>query len=129
MNPEQDSTCEIYCDAQSHGRELVDVYMKAGPPGRWTDHWFQVQDARTDDGRRLRRPEGTSVPVDEITSAYLGAGLRPNTKIRRRPNLQCRVCGRSVSAREEKLIPILNMLGAAGVSCISLAGLEARLKN
>jgi hypothetical protein len=129
MSVEQHSTCEIYCDASSHERELVDVYMKAGPPGRWTDHWLQVQDARTADGRQLRRPEGTSVPVDEITNAYLGAGLRPNTKIRRRPNLQCRLCGLSVPAREENLIPILNTLGAAGVSCISLTGLAARLHN
>ena len=128
MNPEQDSTCEIYCDAQSHGRELVDVYMKAGPPGRWTDHWFQGQDA----ARRWRATAPSGRHECPCRRNYECISRSPdftNTKIRRRPNLQCRVCGRSVSAREEKLIPILNMLGAAGVSCISLAGLEARLKN
>lgn len=129
MNTEPYDTIEIYCDATSHAWHLVERFAKTGPPGRWSDHWFAVPDARTDEGKRLRRPEGTRAPIDETTNTYLGAGFSPPVTIRERHNLQCDECGLSVTIREERLRPILNTLGAAGVPSISLAALAARLSR
>jgi hypothetical protein len=125
------STIEIYCDAASHAWHLIERFAKAGLPGRWGDHnhWFPAPNARTDEGKRLRRPEGSQAPIDETTSAYLGAGITPPATIRTRYNLQCDECGLSVPIREERLRSILNTLGAAGVSSISLPGLAARLQR
>lgn len=45
----------------------------------------------------------------------------------RRYNLKCRLCARTVPARHENLVPILDVLAANGVPSISLAALAARL--
>jgi hypothetical protein len=129
MNLGEYSTIEIHCDAPSHGRRLVEKFAKAGPPGRWEDHWFPALDPHTDEGKRLRRPEGTRASIDENTDTYLGLKSKPPWSARVRFNLQCGECGLSVPIREERLTPILNTLGAAGVSSISLAGLAARLQR
>jgi len=129
MNLSEYSTVEIYCDAASHSRRLIEKFAKAGPPGRWRDHWFPLPDARNDEGKRLRRPEGTRAPINEGANTHLGTKSQPPWSARVRFNLQCRECGLSVAIREERLIPILNTLGTAGVSEISLAGLAARLQR
>jgi hypothetical protein len=129
MSLDEYSTIEIYCDAASHAWHLIERFAKAGPPGRWGDHWFPVPDARTNEGKRLRRPEGSRAPIDETTSTYLGAGISPPATIRTRYNLQCDECGLSVPIREDRLESILNTLGAADVYSISLAGLAARLQR
>jgi ribosomal protein L44E len=73
--------------------------------------------------RRLHRREAKYADVGRLVKE---AG-DPVRSVTFRYNLRCEDCGRTVPARSEKLNPIFDLLAAAGLQNISLAGLAGRL--
>jgi hypothetical protein len=105
-----DPTVEIFCDDTSHeGRRWVVAVLVRGD-----EHWHPEHV----EGRRLSHTG--SVVQFLATPGSVGPA-------RVRYNFRCELCGRCVTSRGEKMIPVLDTLGAAGRTSISLHGLAAIL--
>ena len=111
---------EVCCDDSSHPTKHVHV-------GRfvWSDDdrspGWDLQPAEYEtpaEGNYRAALQGSRVVVTDID---------PGQPVRARYHLACKLCGLDVKVRREKMIPILDMLAAAGVDEISLAALAARL--
>jgi hypothetical protein len=115
------ATIEIYCQDSSHdeNRCSVEVFARVGE-----GNWVPLGELTRGHGR-------TSQRIDALTDTYLdpSAPVRPPFTVRDRYRLPCKECGRVVPVRRENLNPILERCHAAGVSELSLTGLEGRLRG
>jgi hypothetical protein len=105
-----DTTVEIFCDDTSHeGRRWVIVVLTRGD-----EHWHPEYV----EGRRLSH-------TGSVVQFLAASGSSGPARVRY--NFRCELCGRCVTSRGAKMIPILDTLGAAGRTSISLRGLAAIL--
>jgi hypothetical protein len=115
------TTVEVYCDAESHKRWVIERFALMGPAD-----W--LPESQLPDTEPLRRRPDAFAHVDETTDTYLGKPFGPSVvTVRDSHNLRCTKCDDMVKARAENLNPILDVLAASGVSQISLTALRARL--
>jgi len=107
----------IFCDAADHrhGQTKVQTLVIDG------------------DGDITETPVGTwlsatePVPVDEVTRRFFDD---PPADLRMRHEFKCSQCGRSVLVHDSsRLASIIKVVWSHGVSELSLAGLEGRLRS
>lgn len=130
------SAVTIVCNARSHaGREAVLDRFEFGPEGT-SDHrvlavgWKNVggdPETYTDawqgrsSDRDARIVRGERRPVLPVGSA---ASDDPHV----RHKFTCKLCGDSLTARGERLYPVLSILRDAAIASISIESLRARLR-
>lgn len=126
------STTEIAitCAAASHERQTVKVAtFNRGQDGRWEDMGLDFwPKARTVEGQQLNAQiRGSRVTTylvgDEV--AEPGEEQPDPSATRLRHMMRCRLCGLSVRVLGDRLDPLLDRAGEAGVSTIPLAVLAA----
>jgi hypothetical protein len=130
---EDDMTAEVVvrCSDSGHeGKVASIIKFHRRDDGRWLMGPVTVT-------TRGRRPRGQLWPRPYEQYLVGNTPVDPDgrlneadkTAARGRIDMECKLCGLRVVAREETLFPILNTLAANGVSSIELYALAARLTS